>query len=147
MRGVIILKSKGIFLFSCIVHVIALILLLILGKRVDVLGVFGFVFVPVLISLIICLWGQRRDNKNATTHVKNMGLKYCIPNIVYLSIASYMISKDIDEIYASSQKYQSEQLSVSVSNSPWFGFVILLVMTIVLHYAIANIVLKKSKIA
>jgi hypothetical protein len=139
------LKSMRIFLISCIVHVGALIYLILAQKNLDVFGVFGFVFIPFLISLLICLWGQQKDKMKGTTHVKNMGLIYSIPNIVYLSIASYMISNNIDEIFASSQKYQSEQLNVSTSNSPWVGFFILLVMTIVLHYAIANFGLRKSK--
>lgn len=136
-----------IFLISCIVNVVALILLIVLEDSVDVFGVFGFIFIPLLVSLVICLWGQQRDKKKDPIHVKNRGLIYCIPNIVYMSISSYLISKNIDDIFASSQKYQSDQLSVSVSNSPWFGFFLLLVMTIVLHYAIANIGLKKNKAA
>ena len=143
------MKNKGIFLISCIIHAVALILFIFLERKIDVFGILGLVFIPFLISLVICLLGQQRDSKKDptthSTHSKNWGLVYSIPNVVYLSVSSYMISKNIDEILASSLKYESEQLNVSTSNSPWLGFFMLLIMTIVLHYAIANIGLKKNK--
>lgn len=137
------MKSKALFISSWVVHLIALSLFIYVRQDLDVFSVLAFIFVPFLISLVICLCGQLKELKSNV--IKNRGLLYSIPSVIYLSVAYYFINKNIDDIFASSQKFQSEQINITTSNSPFFSFFILLVITIVLHYAIASIGVRKAK--
>ncbi|RHW43310.1 hypothetical protein D1B31_01160 [Neobacillus notoginsengisoli] len=124
------------FILSCVVHAISFVFLYSTISDIDVFQMLLLIFIPLLISLIFCYW----ENSNKTRHVKfNSLLLFILPNIVYLLASSYFINKNIDDIFALSQKYQSENLTISTSNSPTFGFAMLLVITVVLHYAVSRV--------
>ncbi|MEJ8303370.1 hypothetical protein [Saccharibacillus sacchari] len=135
------MNKKMLLLVSCMIHLAALVLLFIVQKNMDIFGMFAFVLLPLLFSLALVWWSQVKLKQ---VELRNLGIIYSIPNIVYITAALFIIYRNMDSIFATSQKYQSEYMTVSSGNSPWLSYIILAVLTLTLHYFICNLVLRKT---
>lgn len=138
------MKTKLLFILSCVIHIAMLYVLVTFQSRIDVLQIFALVFLPIVASLGIGLTAQMFWIKEKTEKAGNVGIIFSIPSLIYTSVASYIISKNIGTIFDASQKYKSDYVNISTSSSPWFAYFIIIVLTLVLHYVISSSVLKRK---
>ncbi|WP_427181636.1 hypothetical protein [Paenibacillus sp. TC-CSREp1] len=138
------MKTKLLFILSCVIHIVMLYILLTFQNQVDVLQIFALVFLPIAASLGIGITAQMFWIKEKTGKAGNVGIVFSIPSLIYTSVASYIISRNIETIFNASQKYKSDYVNISTSSSPWFAYIIIIVLTLVLHYVISGSVLKRK---
>ncbi|GAS84949.1 hypothetical protein [Paenibacillus amylolyticus] len=138
------MKTKLLFILSCVIHILLLYVLVTFQRQVDIIQIFALVFLPILASVGIGLIAQMFWIKEKQGHARNVGIVFSIPSLIYTSVASLIISRNIESIFNASQKYQSDYVNISTSSSPWFAYIIIMVITLTLHYIIAGAGLKSK---
>lgn len=136
---------KKIFLgISVVLHFAFFILFYSNCANLDVMSLLGFCYVPITASLILCALDVYLNKVNKSTG-------YSVINAIYLAITNFFIYNNsvLDKIYENSRKYESENVTISLSSSPIFSLIILIVISFALHMLVVKLMnkgnTKKSK--
>lgn len=122
---------------SICVNIFVLGVFLLVLQQLDVFMQLIFSFIPIILSLIVCVVINRKKEMDSNNCIQCAGICAGL-NLVSLIVEYVCISAiaDTNKIYEISQKYQSEYVTVSENNSPIFSVIVFSVVSFILHYFI-----------
>lgn len=120
---------------SICVNVLVLGIFLLMLQQLDVFMQLLFSFIPIILSIIVCVVINRNQETEKDNYLQCAGISAGL-NLISLTVEYVCILTiaDANSIYEVSQKYQSEYITVSENNSPIFSIVVFSVASFILHY-------------
>jgi len=133
------MKSKLIILISVLIQILFSILFFFF-KELDVIRLLFLVFTPMLLSagLILLI----KPNKQQF-YLKL--LLYSLPNLVFNIVMTFFVHSRLDEILRASMKYETTNLQISQSNSPITSLMLILAVSVGMHYLAGQVKLSLSR--
>lgn len=139
------MKFTKMLMISILVHIFLLLGVYFFMDKIDVLLSLLFVYVPILISVLLNYIYHVYDYKNNRSDIAKFRVfLFSIPNIIYILCSNFLIFKNIDNLLDNSIKYKSQFIDVAKNESPVMTIIIVIIVSIVLHYASIKFIKVKS---
>ena len=136
---------KNLYASIC-VNILVVGIFLLMLQELDVFMQLLFSFVPIILSIIVSVLINRDQNPEKDNYLQCAaicsGFNFISLVVEYICISIVAGSNGIYEV---SQKYNSEYLTFSESNSPIFSIIVFSIASFVLHYFVMKNVGNKKK--
>jgi len=133
------MKSKLILLISVLIQILFSILFFFF-KEMDVIRLLILVLSPMLLSAGLVL--LIKPNKQQF-YLKL--LIFSLPNLVFNIVMTFFVHSRLDEILRASLKYETTNLQISQSNSPIASLMLILAVSVGMHYLAGQVKLSLSR--
>lgn len=133
------MKSKLILLISILIQILFSILFFFF-KEMDVIRLLILVLSPMLLSAGLVL--LIKPNKQQF-YLKL--LIFSLPNLVFNIVMTFFVHSRLDEILRASLKYETTNLQISQSNSPIASLMLILAVSVGMHYLAGQVKLSLSR--
>lgn len=124
---------------STIVQIIFVVFFM-MTESMDVIRLLIYMLSPMLLSALLIFFIELNREK-----IYMKLFIYALPNIIFSIIMTVFVQARIDEILKESLKYQSANLEISANNSPYTSLLLILVVSIGLHYVVGQAKLSLSR--